>query len=62
MDFCFSQGKICEPKKLGASQRFCTPERTRCSGLHLDSVRPKIGNREKHYGKHGKYLKKLGKQ
>ena len=25
-------------------------------------VRPKIGNREKHQGKHGKYLTKLGKQ
>ena len=24
-------------------------------------VRPKIGNREKHQGKHGKYPKKLGK-
>ena len=25
-------------------------------------VRPKIGNREKHQGKHGKYPKKLEKQ
>ena len=25
-------------------------------------VRPKIRKREKHYGKHGKYPKKLGKQ
>ena len=25
-------------------------------------MRPKIGNREKHQGKHGKYPKKLGKQ
>ena len=26
------------------------------------AVRPKIGKREKHQGKHGKYPKKLGKQ
>ena len=27
-----------------------------------ESAKPKIGNREKHQGKHGKYPKKLGKQ
>ena len=31
-------------------------------GLVLYLVRPKIGNREKHQGKHGKYPKKLEKQ
>ena len=30
--------------------------------LSQEIVRPKIGNREKHQGKHGKYSKKLGKQ
>ena len=27
----------------------------------IEELRPKIGNREKNHGKHGKYPKKLGK-
>ena len=30
--------------------------------MKIKNIRPKIENREKHQGKHGKYSKNLGKQ
>ena len=40
----------------------CHDERERMFACYLRYVRPKIGNREKHLGKHGEYPKKVEKQ
>ena len=40
----------------------CHDERERMFACYLRYVRPKIGNGEKHLGKHGEYPKKVEKQ